>query len=75
MVSHVLKGAVVDKIWLESYPQGIPAEIDPEHFRSVAAMFEDAAARFPDRVAYTNFGTTLTYRQLELMSQIGRAHV
>ena len=32
-------------------------------------MFEDAAQRFPDRVAYTNFGTTLTFRQLDLMSR------
>mgnify|MGYP003337962965 CR=1 FL=1 len=59
----------MEKIWLDSYPQGVPAEIDPEHFRSLASMFEDAAQRFPDRVAYTNFGTTLTFRQLDLMSR------
>ena len=59
----------MEKIWLKSYPSGIPAEIDPERYASLAAVFEDAVSRYPDRVAYTNFGRDLTFRQLDVMSR------
>ena len=25
----------MDKIWLKNYPEGMPAEIDPDQFRSI----------------------------------------
>jgi long-chain acyl-CoA synthetase len=59
----------MEKIWLKSYPAGIPAEIDPEGFSSLAAVFEHAVSSFPDRVAYTNFGRDLTFRQLDAKSR------
>ncbi len=59
----------MDKIWLKSYPQGIPAEIDPESYSSVAEIFSEACERFPNRVAYTNFGRDLTFGQLDSMSR------
>lgn len=59
----------MEKIWLKSYPPGIPAEIDPESYSSLAAIFDDAVARYPDRVAYTNFGRELTFRQLDEKSR------
>ena len=59
----------MEKIWLKSYPVGIPAEIDPEGFSSLAAVFEHAVSRFPDRVAYTNFGRDLTFGQLDAKSR------
>ena len=32
-------------------------------------LFDSACARFPDRPAYSNFGRTLTYRELDTMSR------
>jgi long-chain acyl-CoA synthetase len=58
----------MDKIWLKSYPEGIPAEIPPPGFRSLREMFERAFTDYPDRPAYTNMGTTISYRQLDEMS-------
>ena len=29
----------LERPWLQSYPAGVPAEIDVEEFRSVAAVF------------------------------------
>jgi long-chain acyl-CoA synthetase len=59
----------MEKIWLKSYPPGIPADIDPASFPSLVALFEDAVGRFGDRVAYENFGRSLTYAQLDRMSR------
>jgi long-chain acyl-CoA synthetase len=59
----------MEKIWLKSYPPGVPAEIDPEFYPSIAAMFDDAIRQHPNRVAYTNFGRNLTFRQLDSMSR------
>ncbi|UYB50552.1 long-chain fatty acid--CoA ligase [Xanthomonas sp. AM6] len=52
-----------ERPWLQSYPAGIPAEIDVSEYRSVAAVFETSVAKFGDRPAYCNFGKILTYRE------------
>ncbi|WP_412480520.1 long-chain-fatty-acid--CoA ligase [Azonexus sp. IMCC34839] len=59
----------MEKIWLKSYPQGIPAEIDIDHIPSLVALFEDACRKFADKVAYISMGKEMTYRQLDEESQ------
>ncbi len=59
-----------ERPWLQSYPAGVPAEIDVEEFRSVVSVFDASVARFRDRPAYSNFGKTLTYGEADaLVSQ------
>ena len=55
----------MDKIWLKSYPEGIPAELPPPPYRSVRDLFEQAFQKWPDRPAYNNMGTTMSYRELD----------
>jgi long-chain acyl-CoA synthetase len=59
----------VDKIWLQSYQQGVPAEVDVKEFQSLGEMFEKSAARYRDRVAYINMGAQITYGQLDRLSR------
>ncbi len=59
----------MDKLWLKSYPPGVPAEINPEQYRSLAHLFDESCARFADRAAYSNFGRTISFRQLNAMSR------
>ena len=59
----------MDKLWLKSYPPGVPAEINPEEYSSLKQLFEDSCARFPARPAYSNLGRTITYRELDAMSR------
>ncbi len=59
----------MEKIWLKSYPEGIPAEIDIDHIPSLVALFEDACRKFADQVAYISMGKEMTYRELEAESQ------
>ena len=58
----------MDKIWLKSYAEDVPAEIPTPEFKSLREMIEFAFDEFPDRPAYTNMGTTLTYRHLDRLS-------
>lgn len=55
----------MEKIWLQSYPAEIPAEIDIDHIPSLVALFEDACKKFADKVAYISMGKEMTYRQLD----------
>ena len=57
------------RVWLESYPEGVPHEIDPAAFPSVWAMVEDSVRRYRDRVAFTSFGRSLSYGELDAMSR------
>ena len=41
-----------DKIWLSAYPQGVPAEIQPDTYSSLTALLEESFHRYADRDAY-----------------------
>ena len=56
------------KIWLDSYPEGVPEEIPTPDFKSVRDLIEFGMTEFPDRRAFTCMGTTLTYRNLNKLS-------
>ncbi|MGV8959002.1 MAG: long-chain fatty acid--CoA ligase [Stenotrophomonas sp.] len=56
-----------ERPWLQSYPAGVPAEIDVDEFRSVAAVFDTSVAKFRDRPAYSNFGKVLTYGEADAL--------
>lgn len=62
------KAVPVDKIWLKSYADGVPETIPVPDHKSVREMFEYAFREFPDRPAYTNMGTTLTFREVDELS-------
>ncbi len=55
----------MDKIWLQSYPEGVPADIDIDHIPSLVALFEDACRKFADKVAYISMGKEMTYGELD----------
>lgn len=56
------------KIWLKSYPEGVPEEIPTPGYQSVRDMLEYSMAEFANRPAISNMGTTLTYRELDRLS-------
>ena len=58
----------MEKAWLKSYPEGVPAEAPVPPFRSVRELFENAFAEYPENPAYTNMGRTLTYADLDALS-------
>ena len=59
----------MDRIWLEQYPPGVPADIAVDEHASINSMFERACADFSGRPAFTNMGATLSYAQMEALSR------
>jgi long-chain acyl-CoA synthetase len=64
-VTARLEGDAMDKPWLRSYPEGMPAEADVTAFPSLVALFERSCERFGEKPAFSNFGVSLSYRELE----------
>ena len=58
----------MEKIWLKSYPHGVPAEIDVSEFRSLGDLFERSVRRFADKTAYICMGKSMTYAELDALS-------
>jgi long-chain acyl-CoA synthetase len=58
----------MERVWLKSYPPGVPEEIDPTRLQTLKELQERSYAAFPERVAYVQMGTSITYRQLDEMS-------
>ena len=59
----------MDKIWLKSYPEGVPAEIDYTQYRSINQLFDESFRKFADRNAYVCMDKFLTYGELDQLSQ------
>jgi long-chain acyl-CoA synthetase len=59
----------MEKIWLSSYPPGIPAEVDITAYRSVVDLFETSCRRFADRPACLSMGRSLSYAELDRLSR------
>ena len=59
----------MDRPWLKSYPRGVPAQIDPQAFPSLAAMFEHSCERFHAHTAFSNLGSHLSFAEAERLSR------
>ncbi len=59
----------MERIWLESYQKGVPAEVDLSEFQSLGELFERSVAQYRERVAYINMGVEITYGQLDKLSR------
>lgn len=58
----------MERIWLNSYPADVPAEVGPLEHASVVEVFEQVVARFAERPAYLNMGKALSYAELDQLS-------
>lgn len=59
----------MERFWLDSYPDGVPHDIDPSEYSSVFDFFRNTCENFPHKPGYTNFGKTLTYSELDTLSK------
>jgi long-chain acyl-CoA synthetase len=59
----------MDRIWLKSYPPGVPAEVDYRGFRSLGELFEKSVAQYRERPAFHCMGKTISFGELDRMSR------
>jgi long-chain acyl-CoA synthetase len=58
----------MEKIWLKSYPRGVPDEIDPTRYSSVSELLKDSFRANREKRAFVSMGRALTYGELEALS-------
>ena len=59
----------MERIWLKQYPAGVPADIDTTPYPSLVALFEESFAKYRDRKAFICMDKSITYRELDELSQ------
>jgi long-chain acyl-CoA synthetase len=59
----------VNQPWLDSYPEGVPAEIDLSAYSSILDIFDQSCAKYRDQTAYLNFDRKLTYGDLDQLTR------
>ena len=59
----------MEKIWLQSYEEGVPAEIDLSEFESLVDLLEKSIDRYRERTAFICMGKKITYGELDRLSR------
>ncbi len=59
----------MERIWLKSYPPGVPADIKFDEFKSVGALVDKKVVEFRERPAFHCMGKTISFGELDGMSR------
>jgi long-chain acyl-CoA synthetase len=55
----------MNRIWLKSYPAGVPAEIDADTYTSLVDLFDRSVRQFGTRTAYVCMDKGISYAELD----------
>ena len=55
--------------WFKHYPEGVAQEINLYDFDSLIDLFEVSCKKYATRVAFENMGKTLTFQELDTLTQ------
>lgn len=59
----------MEKFWLKSYPEGVPAHIDVGQYRSVVALLEESFSKYRNQNAYVCMGKSITFGDIDQKSR------
>ena len=60
---------IEERVWLSSYPEGVPAEIDASQYDSLVSLMEESFSKYADRTAYSFMGQNIGYQETDVKSQ------
>jgi long-chain acyl-CoA synthetase len=63
------EGRTAAKPWINSYPAGVPAEVDVTQYRSLVELLQEASTRYASRDAAAFMGKRQTYAEVDAMSR------
>lgn len=58
----------MEKVWLASYPEGVPELIPDPPYSSLTDMMNERMKKYASRKAYTNMGSSITFGELDEFS-------
>jgi len=59
----------LEKIWLDQYQEGVPAEVDLREYSSLADMFRRSVERNADKTAFLSFNKSMSFERLDILSR------
>ncbi|MGI9259221.1 MAG: AMP-binding protein [Gammaproteobacteria bacterium] len=59
----------MNRPWLEAYPPGVPAEIDPDRYKSLVDLLESSFQRNANHPAFVNLGQQMTFADVDRLSR------
>jgi len=66
---------MTDRIWLQSYPPGVPADIDEGRYSSLVELMEESFSKYAKLSAYSFMGKELSYAEVDEISQTFGAYL
>ena len=66
---------MTERIWLKSYPPGVPADIDIAKYDSLVTLMEESFLKYADHVAYSFMGKDVSYGSTDKSSQAFAAYL
>ncbi len=58
-----------ERVWLGSYPEGVPADIDASEYDSLVGLMADSFGKYAKRTAYSYMGQDISYEETDVKSQ------
>jgi long-chain acyl-CoA synthetase len=58
-----------ERVWLESYPEGVPTDIDASEYESLVDLMAESFAKYAHRTAYSFMGHDISYEETDVKSQ------
>ncbi|MDX2283409.1 MAG: AMP-binding protein [Bacteroidia bacterium] len=65
----------MERIWLRHYPQGVPHDINPDLYSSLADVVDESLRTFGSKPAYACMGKVLTFREIDDRSRALAAYL
>jgi long-chain acyl-CoA synthetase len=59
----------MERIWIKSYAEGVPADIDYTHYASLTQLIEQSFSQYASRPACVCMGKFMTYAELDALSR------
>ena len=64
-----------ERVWVKRYPEGIPAEMSSERPENLVKLYQESFKSFGSKEAYENMGKSITYHELDQMSDFFAAYL
>ena len=61
--------------WLDAYPPGVPAEIDPDQYQSLNQLIDESMQAFRDKACYSYMGKEFSFGEIDAQSAAFAAYL
>ena len=63
-----MPGMITNKVWLDSYPDGVPHTINVREYSSIADILASSVEQYGPLPAFSNFGKVISFNDLDRLS-------